>query len=173
MSATSGNAHQPIPSNTHINDEGLRHIYINNAIKDPEKYIGNTNPVTRATELRSLIVDYVSCKQLRSGSLLLEVKTFKQLQKVLQIRWLMKMAVQPVLALNIGTIKGFAHEPRLMDMSTDMLKTIWKDQGVIQVDRKFVVENNVETFNASLIITFKGNKLPFKLPVGDEWITVR
>ena len=85
----------------------------------------------------------------------------------------MKMAVHPVIALNIGTIKGFAHEPRLMDMSTDMLKNIWKDQGVIQLDRKIVIENEVETFNASLIITFKGNKLLFKLPVGDEWITMR
>ena len=51
LSATSENAHQPIPSA--INDEGLRHIYINNAVKDPVKYIGNTNPVTRAAEFKS------------------------------------------------------------------------------------------------------------------------
>ena len=160
--------HQP-----KLKDEGLRHIYINNAEVNPSKYIGNTNPVTRSAELKSLIGDYIACKQLRSGSLLLEVKTFQQVQKVLGLTSLMGISIKPIIAICIGTIKGYAHEPRLMDMSTDILKEIWKDKGVLKVDRKITIENNRSVYNASLIITFKGDKLPFKLPIGDEWITIK
>ena len=84
---------------------------------------------------------------------------------------LMGIPVKTVLSYDIGTCKGYAHEPRVMDMSTDQLKDLWSDYHVIKVDRKR--KDGKEAYNASLFITFKVNKFKNHLPIGDEWVRVQ
>ena len=84
------------------------------------------------------------------------------------------MPVHAVLATDIGTLKGFAHAPELMDMTTDVLRELWREKHVIRVDRKYLQTPTKYgyNYNASLIITFKGSKVPYRLPVGDDWLKV-
>ena len=149
-----------------LRDENIRHIYINNAEQNPPKYIGHINPFTMEKILKYLVGDYVSCCKLPSGSLLLEVKTFQQVQRVFDIKTINKIAVVAVLATDINTVKGYVHEPRLLDMSTEELTEKWRNHKVIRVDRP-------STQNGSLIITFKDTKLPYRLPMADEWVKVK
>ena len=152
-------------------DEGLRHLYINDKNHGQAKQIVRTNPIKRQIELTGLIGKYKLCKPTRTGGLLLEVITFQQVQQVLKMESLMGIPVKTVLSLDIGTCKGYAHEPRLMDTSTDQLKELWSDHHVIKVDRKR--KNGKEAYNASLFITFKADKFQKSLPIGDEWVRVQ
>ena len=170
------NQHKTHQAKSHMHDTrdiGLRHIYINDAIKDQGKSVAHTNPITRMTELKSLIGGYKSCKTTRAGSLIIEVHNFEQVKTILSLEKLMGIPVKSNLATDIGTSKGYAHEPRVMDIPTEVLKELWSDYKVIRVDRKRIIKEGKETFNASLFITFKGDKVPRRLPIGDEWIQVQ
>ena len=103
---------------SNIYDTGLRHIYINDAIKGQGKSVAHTNPITRMTELKSLIGGYKACKTTRAGSLIIEVHNFEQVKTILSLEKLMGIAVKSNLATDIGTSKGYAHEPRVMDIYT-------------------------------------------------------
>ena len=152
-------------------DEGLRHIYINDKDDGQAKHVARTNPIKRQVELKKLIGNYKLCKPTRSGGLLLEVTSFHQVQQVLRRESLMGIPVKTALSYDIGTCKGYAHEPRVMDMSTDQLKDLWSDYHVIKVDRKR--KDGMEAYNASLFITYKANKFKKILPIGDEWVRVQ
>ena len=155
-------------------DEGLRHVYIKNSEDTPEKLISHAHPIKRMAELESKIGIYKNCKKCSTGSLLLELFSFEQVQKTLKINKLMNISVRAVLAIDIGTIKGYVHAPDLMDMSTEELKEMWKKQKVLKVDRKILPTKNKSgyTYNASLIVTLKTEKLPHRLPVGDDWVKI-
>ena len=168
-SVTNAETHSPHQGLTR--DEGLRHLYINNKDNGQAKHVARTNPIKRQVELKRLIGNYKLCKPTRSGGLLLEVATFQQVQQVLRMESLMGIPVKTVLSYDIGTCRGYAHEPRLMDMSTDQLKELWSDYHVIKVDRKR--KDGKEAYNASLFITFKANKFKKSLPIGDEWVRVQ
>ena len=154
-------------------DEGIRHIYINNEVLNPTTYVGQTNPIKRSAAIYSLIGSYKSCKPLRSGSLLLEVNTFEQLTIMISLKTFMNIPVNNKLAYDIGTVKGYAWDDRLKDMGTEALKAIWKTHNVIKVDRNFIEQDGIESFNGSLIITFKSDELPKSLPIGDEYIKIQ
>ena len=102
------------------------------------------------------------------------VKTFPQVQKLFSITHFLNIPVSAALNTDIGTIKGYVHEPRLLDMSTDQLLELWRDKKVIRVDRKFVINKKGEEVpNASLILTFKATKIPHRLPMAYEWVKVQ
>ena len=112
-----------------IRDNKLRHIYINSINPKPAKQIGYTHPLKRSAELERLLGNNIKlCKSLPSGSLLLEVTTFQQVQKVFSIKKLMNIPVSAAFATDIGTIKGYVHGPMLMDMGTEELEELWKDK---------------------------------------------
>ena len=114
------------------------------------------------------------CLRLRSGSLHVGVKTFPQVQKLFSITHFLNIPVSAALNTDIGTIKGYVHEPRLLDMSTDQLLELWRDKKVIRVDRKIVTNKKGEEVpNASLILTFKATKIPHRLPMAYEWVKVQ
>ena len=155
-------------------DDGIRFVFINNSEAKPKKALAYTNPVTRSADLQLKIGKYKSCSKLNSGSILVECFTFPQVQNVFKIRELMGMPVHAALATDIGTTKGYAHAPELMDMTTDLLNELWREQQVIRVDRKMLSHPTKYgyKYNASLIITFKCNKIPYRLPIGDDWLKV-
>ena len=155
-----------------IRDNKLRHIYINSINPKPAKQIGYTHPLKRSAELERLLGNNIKlCKSLPSGSLLLEVTTFQQVQKVFSIKKLMNIPVSAAFATDIGTIKGYVHGPMLMDMGTEELEELWKDKKVVKVDRKIVRDEKKQ--NASLILTFKDTKIPHRLPIAGDWVKVQ
>ena len=85
----------------------------------------------------------------------------------------MKIAVEPKLANDIGSIKGTIYEPRITNRSVGELTTLWKDLGVIHVEKHIRKDDNGDTsFTGKITLIFKGETLPEKILVGDQSRTI-
>ena len=92
--------------------------------------------------MKRKIGNYKSCKPLKSGSLLVEVNKFHQLKTLLLMKEFMKIKVETKIASDIGSTKGTIYEPRIIHRSVEQLCSIWKEYGVINVEKHSRKEEN-------------------------------
>ena len=157
-----------------IEDEGIRHVYFNPEDRKSALDFSRADPFEIVEQMKLLIGEYKSCRPLKSGSLLIEVDSHEKVLKLLKVNSFLSIKVVPKMAKDIGTTKGIVYEPRVVERTENQLCDYWKQFGVIQVDKNTTKdrEGNVK-FTGSYTLTFKCDKLPERVLIGDQWKPVK
>ena len=151
-----------------MSDEGFRHVYVNIAANEERnKSLGHIDPIDLQENMKGKIGNYKSCKPLKSGSLLVEVNEFQQIKTLLLMKQFMNIKVETKIASEIGSTKGTIYEPRIINRSVEQLCRIWKDYGVINVEKHSRKEGTETRFTGKFTLTFK-DTMPSKILVGDQ-----
>lgn len=156
------------------NTSEFRNVYINVAEPAKGRDFGLADPFDLVKHMTEYIGKYKTCRPLKSGSLLVEVDTPEQVQKLLALDKFMGIKVVVKIAADIGTLKGTIFDQRIVNKTAEELCENWKQYGVVHVEKNTYKDKEGRAiYSGRYVLTFKGDSIPEKVYVGNQVKYVR
>ena len=130
------------------------------------------NPIVLARDLSKAIREVKEVKVLRNGNLLVECKSAGQLDALLAIDRLGQKAVKCTVFNQFSKVKGVI-SPVSKELTEDEIKKNIKGCDVLEVKRLKSTRGGVKSDSLAVLLTMKGSKLPGKVFVGFNGLSVR
>ena len=137
---------------------------------------------TRLSTVNSFIIkkvidcnvgNVVNVKKLASGDLLVHTLNVSQVKSLLKLRFIHNIEIEASIPVSMNSCRGVVSHRDFIDMEAAEIADCMADQDVIEARKITKFVDGMRRSTASVILTFSAAKLPERVHVGYESVTVR
>ena len=137
---------------------------------------------TRLSSVNSFIIkkvidcnvgNVVNVKKLASGDLLVQTLNVSQVKSLLKLRTIHDIEIEAFIPVSMNSCRGVASHRDFVDMDEAEITDCMADQDVIEARKITKNVDGTRRSTASVILTFSAAKLPDRVHVGYESVSVR
>ncbi|GBN90266.1 hypothetical protein AVEN_140790-1 [Araneus ventricosus] len=150
------------------------HFFIVQRVSENKKTFHSVSPFLVQKAVVSIILGEVaSVRKLRSGDLLIEVKSRKQAQQIIKFKALATIPITVSAHTSLNSSKGVVTCGELFNVSVEDISNELKGEGVTHVRRIFIRRDGQLLPTKHLILTFQTLILPDSVKAGYMKLAVR
>ncbi|GBO45180.1 hypothetical protein AVEN_56608-1 [Araneus ventricosus] len=149
------------------------HFFIVKRVSENKETFHSVSPFLVQKAVVGTLGEVASVRKLRSGDLLIEVKSRKQAQQIIKLKALATIPVTVSAHSSLNSSKGVITCGELFNVSIEDITNELKGEGVTHVRRIFIRRDGQLLPTKHLILTFQTPVLPDSLKAGYMKLAVR